>query len=258
MSVSQLPVFKLLVWREIREAYVASSGGLLWALLVPLAQLAIYAFVFTKILQIRLPGTDATAFVPFLAIAFWPWTAFSDGLLRATTSLSDNRQLIGKVQVPFHVLVLAKMTAPFLLALGGYVAVIIVLASTGTSVHLSALPGAIWLLLLLYAFTAALSLIASVTQVFLPDLRHALHPILMLGFFATPILYSPSMVPEKYRGWFDLNPLAYLVERLRSLLLQGHWQPTLLDLFATLVFGGFLLLAIIYFNRLAPRVEEYL
>ncbi len=251
-------VFRLLLIRDLKETYANTTLGFIWALVLPLMVLAIYAFVFTKVLQVRLPGAVGAGFVAYLAIALWPWTALSEGLVRAASSLTDAAGLIGKVKIPLQVVVLSKITAVFLLALVGYVLVLLVLAATGTPISLLGLPVAMMLLLMVFLLTVALGMTAAVTQVFFPDLRHALPAFIMLGFFLTPILYSIEMVPERYRVVYQLNPLAYLFERLREVLLTDRWQPTVHDALAGIAVIALVALALAYFNRLRPVVEEYL
>lgn len=251
-------VFRLLLTRDLKETYVNTALGFIWALVLPLAVLAIYAFVFTRVLQVRFPDAIGTGFVAYLAIALWPWTAFADGLMRATNSLTDAAKLIGKVQIPLHVVVLSKLTAVFLLTMLGYVLVLVVLSLTGTPVSLAGIPVALVLLAMLFLLTAALGLFFSISQVFFPDLRHALPALIMLGFFLTPILYSVDMVPDRFRTVYQFNPLAYLFERLREVLLTQQWQPVMGDAIVAAALLAVLGLALAYFQRLRPRVEEYL
>ncbi len=252
-----LPLFQALLVREIRAQYIDSIGGLLWTLLLPLVQLAVYAFVFTKIFKMRMPDAELVGFLPYLAVAMWPWNAFAEGLNRGASAITDNAALIGKVALPKHVLVAVAVTAPFLISLVGYAAVLVVLRITGTDLNLLGLIGLLPVLFGIYLLTLALALVAAATQVFIRDLRHALVALLMIGFFATPILYSLSLVPERYHIWYQFNPFTHLVELIRDLLLPGSyagqsgwWVIALSPLL--------LLLAFRYFNRLAGRFEDFL
>src|SRR5689334_7888342 len=95
--------------RELRNRYLGSLSGGLWALLQPLAQLAIYGFVWAYVFKMRLPGGDASpaAVVPFLALGVWPWNAFAESISRSATVIQENAGLIGKVALPRSVLVIA-------------------------------------------------------------------------------------------------------------------------------------------------------
>ncbi len=252
-------LLRSLVVREIRVQYLESLGGLLWTLVLPLLQLAVYAFVFTKIFQVRLPGADLGGFVPYLAVAMWPWNAFAESLSKATAAITDNEALIGKVALPKQVLVTAAVTAPFLVNMVGYLAVLVILAATGTTISLLGVLLMLPVLLSIYLFTLALALIASATQVFIRDLRHALTAFLMIWFFSTPIIYALAMVPERYHVWYELNPFTHYVEILRGLLLPGASSVTPIQLMVVTVLPLVLLwLGGRYFGRLADRFEDFL
>src|SRR5690606_29052734 len=96
--------------RDFRNRFSNSFFGGMWALLQPLLQLAVYAFVFGYVFKARIPGADAPGYVPFLVVALWPWTAFAEAVLRSTTVIQDNAALIGKVALPREVLVLASVS----------------------------------------------------------------------------------------------------------------------------------------------------
>jgi len=250
-------LFRTLLSREIRANYLESFGGLAWALLLPLAQLAIYAFVFTKIFRMRMPDADLIGFVPYLAVAMWPWNAFAEGLSRGTTAITDNAALIGKVALPKEVLVTVAVCAPFAVSFVGYFAVLVVLTLTGTSLNWIGFPLLLLAMAGLLVFTLACALLTSATQVFIRDLQHALGPILMLGFFATPILYGLSLVPEQYHVWYQLNPFTHIVELIRGLLLPGNYRTT----FGWIILATtpvLLWLAHRYFSRLSNRFEDFL
>ena len=115
--------------RELRNRFAGSFSGGLWALFQPLIQLAVYAFVFVHVFKARVPGADAPGYVPFLVTALWPWTAFSEALLRSTTAIQDNAALIGKVALPREVARRWRASASsFIVHLVGFVAIVLVLA----------------------------------------------------------------------------------------------------------------------------------
>ena len=256
--MSRLSLATHFVRRELRERYRGSFTGFGWALLQPLLQLAIYAFVFVQIFNARVPGADAPGYVPFLVVGMWPWVAFSDAVVRSTTALQDNAALIGKVALPREVLVLAPCAARALLHLGGFVATLVALAAGGQGVQLSRLPLALLLYVPMFAYTLGISLIFASLQVFVRDLVQMLAQLLTLMMFAAPIFYDRASLPLRYQGWLDLNPFTAYVEGFRYLLL-GHGQleiSTLLILLATaavtLALGHWL------FRRLDPHFEDFL
>ena len=246
------------IWRELRERYRGSFTGFGWALLQPLLQLAIYAFVFVQIFKARVPGADAPGYVPFLVVAMWPWVAISDALVRSTTALQENAALIGKVALPREILILAPCCASFLLHGGGFVAILLALAMTGQGIQIQYLPLAVLLYVPMFAYTFGVALIFASMQVFVRDLFQILGQLLTLMMFAAPIFYDRANLPEQYQRWLDLNPYTFYAEGFRSILL-GYgpfpWSGLLIAVSVALVT---LLLGHWIFKRLDPHFEDFL
>lgn len=244
--------------RELRERYRGSFTGFGWALLQPLLQLAIYAFVFVQIFKAKVPGAGAPGYVPFLVVGMWPWLAFSDAIVRSTTAIQDNAALIGKVALPREILVIAPCSASFLLHLGGFVAILIALAVSGQDVLISRLPLVLLLYVPMFAYTLGIALIFSALQVFVRDLAQILNQLLMLMMFAAPIFYDRSNIPERFQGWLDLNPFTFYVESMRNVLLgygDFPWHGLMVALpvaLLSLAIGRWL------FSRLDPHFEDFL
>src|SRR5210317_1324265 len=150
--------FQNLVVRQIRQDYLENLTGFAWLILQPLILLAVYAFVFSTIFQARLPEAEDIGFVPYLAVAFWPWTAFSEAILRANNSITANSALIGKVAFATEQIPLASVTATFIMHLIGFLAVLVVLQLMGTNVHWPYLLLALPVIVLMWVFACAISL----------------------------------------------------------------------------------------------------
>lgn len=258
MTLTRWRLLRQFYLRELRTRYLGSVSGFIWPLIQPLALLGIYAYVFVVIFNARVPEARGSGFVPYLAIAFWPWTAFSESLQRAVPVIQGNAGLISKVAIPLGILVESTVAATFTLQMAGYAAVLVVLAAVGVPIHPSGLPGAVLVLAVLYCFTLGLAYLLSALQVFIRDLEHGLTPVLMLWFFGTPILYSISLIPEAYRWAAHANPMTWYVSTLRELLLYGDWTPSAGDAVAVAGAVGVLVLGRFVFHRLAPRFEDFL
>lgn len=220
--------------------------------------LAVYAFVFSTIFQARIPDAEGVGFISYLAVAFWPWTAFSESILKASSTITGNAALIGKVAFPSEMLPLSVVAATFTMHMIGYVAVLIVLVLSGTELNWLGLLLAVPLLLLLALFAAGLALFASSLQVFIRDLGQILPPLITFWFFVTPILYSTSMLPEKLAVIFSWNPVAWYVTRLREALLTGFSPPSLMDLVVPLLSILTLVCGFFLFRRLRGHFEDFL
>ena len=246
------------VRREIRNRWLGSFSGGLWALLQPLIQLAVYGFVWVYVFRMRIQGFEsAGGLVAFLAIGMWPWNAFAESLNRATTAVQDNAALIGKIAMPRELLVLASVVSSFLLHGIGFCAIIFVLWLGGTPIHAAGLPFAALAFAQLFALALGFALLLAALQVFVRDLAPILAQLLPLWMFAGPVLYPRDFLPERFRGWLDWNPFTFYPEALRESLL-GYGvavQPWYVAFAIALVV---LVLGHIVFRRLSPHFEDFL
>jgi ABC-type polysaccharide/polyol phosphate export permease len=244
--------------RDIRNRYLGSFSGGLWALVQPLIQLAVYGFVFVYVFHAKVPGADAPGYVPFLALGLWPWVAFSEALTRATTAIQDNAPLINKVAMPREVLVFASVAASFLVHCIGFCAVVFALRAYGVPVDLLALPIALAGFVQLFLFALGCAFLCAAVQVFVRDLAPALPQLLMLWMFASPVFYARESLPERYRDWLQWNPFAYYPEYFRALLLHAGSTGLLTTAVALLIAVTTLLLGLFVFRRLNPHFEDFL
>jgi len=250
--------FQNLVVRQIRQDYLENLTGFAWLILQPLILLAVYAFVFSTIFKARIPEAADIGFVPYLAVAFWPWTAFSEAILKANSSITANAALIGKVAFATEQIPLATVTATFIMHLIGYVAVLIVLQLMGTSIYWLYLLLVLPIMLLMWVFACAIALFSSAIQVFVRDLAQILPPLMTFWFFTTPILYSASYLPESIQQLAQLNPMAWFVARLRELLLFGEINFGLTALFIVLFIAIFSWASLRFFRRFSGHFEDFL
>jgi len=205
---------------EIRGRFAGSVGGFAWSLLTPFANLIIYVFVFSKVFQIRLKPmeTGTESFVIFFLAGLLPWAAFSEALGNATDLFIGKANLITKVAFPIEVLPITGVVVPFVLQGFGFVMFLGYLALKGYFY-----AGWIWLpvvIVLHMVFTLGLVILISSLCVFLRDIKQVIGIVLSLGFFATPIIYPLSMVPEKLRWIIKLNPLTPFIELYHQVLLS--------------------------------------
>lgn len=246
--------------RELRNRYLGSLSGGLWALLQPLAQLAIYGFVWAYVFKMRPPGGDTSpaAVVPFLALGVWPWTAFSESVTRSATVIQENAGLIGKVALPRAVLVFATASSSFLLHGVGFCAVMLVLALLGMPIALVMLPLALAVFALLFVLALGFAFLFAAIQVFVRDLSQVLAQVMPLWMFVSPVLYAREFLPEHYRGWLDFNPFTFYPESFRALLLgMGAVEPIAIAK-AFLVAVAVCAIGYGVFRRLDPRFEDFL
>jgi homopolymeric O-antigen transport system permease protein len=244
--------------RELKNRFAGSFSGGLWALIQPLIQLAVYAFVFVNIFKARVPGAGAPGYVPYLVVALWPWTAFSEAILRSTTAIQDNAALIGKVAMPREVLVLSTVASSFAVHMAGFIAIVLVLGIARDDIFLASLPLALLLFVPLFALALGISLIAASVQVFVRDLVQALGQILNVLMFVAPIFYDRSILPANMQGWMSVHPFTFYAEAFRAVLLHHGVLSLTHCAIAIAIAAAVLLLGQWVFKRLDSHFEDFL
>ncbi len=241
--------------RELRTRYLGSATGLAWALIHPLALLAVYHFVFTTIFRAGAVATQS--FLAFVAVALWPWLAAQEALQRGTVSLANYAGLIRKAAFPHEAIVYASVGATLVLQFAGYVVVLLVLVAIGEPIRLQGLLLAVPLWLVMAIAVAGVALMLASLQVFVRDVEHVLMPVLMMLMYLTPVLYPLSLVPANLRGFVAANPFTWLVDRMRAALLEGQLAPRLSDVVALAVAVAIFLAGRWMFRRLSPHFEDF-
>lgn len=246
------------LWRELRTRFAGSISGGLWALFQPLIQLCVYYFAFVFIFKVTVPGENPPGYLPFLAAGMWPWFAFSEAVVRATTVIHENAALIGKVAVPRAILVFASVASSFLIHVTGFIFIIAVLALTTNDIDMLGIVPALLLMAPLFVFGLGLALLLSAVQVFIRDLAQVLSQLMTMLMFAAPILYARSAMPERFRAAMDLHPFTFYAESSRALLLDyGNFSFARLAT-ACAIALAMLLVGYWAFRRLDPHFEDFL
>jgi lipopolysaccharide transport system permease protein len=223
---------------RIRVRYKQSVLGLGWAVLQPLATMAVLTVVFAYIA--RVPTGD----VPYALVALAglvPWTCFSNALTTSTQSLVSHAQLVTRVYFPREILPLTYVVAAVVDGLVAALVLVGLVAWYGRPVD----PR--WSMMLvtaivLLALVTALALLFSATQVRFRDIGVAMPIVLQLLLFATPVAYPLETVPARILPLYSLNPLVGIVENFRraaldlgpvhlsSLAVSAAWAAVLLPL----------------------------
>lgn len=258
MAIHGRSLLAALVLRDVRSRFIGSASGWIWLILTPLLLLAVYGFVFGVIFRARVPEGLDIPFVAWLAVALWPWLAFSEGVLRGSRSILEHSALISKVAIQRELLVISAVSSAFLLHMAGYLVVLIALSWLGTPIHFGGLPAALLGLLTLYVFALGLGMALAAVQVFVRDLEQALPTLLMFWFFLTPILYAPQMLPDQYSRWLHLNPMTWWMDQVRSPLLWGDLLPGWSLLVLASASMVMLWLGWRLFRRMSPHFEDFL
>ena len=241
-----------LIWalalKDIRVRYKRSALGFLWALLHPLFMMIILAVVFSTVMQIKISN-----YAVFLICALLPWTFFTQALAYAVDSMVGNGDLLKKIHVDksvFPVAAVLSNVVNFVFSLVTMVTVLLVLRFPfhWTWIYLP-VP-----FLSLILFALGLGFFLAMANVFLRDVGQTLQVVLSAWFYVSPVIYNLDFVPARYRIFFRLNPMVYVLDGFRVAIYYGQ-LPSLRNMAMT-VGCGITSLAVGYY--LFRRYEDTL
>ena len=231
---------------EFKARFARSGLGALWMIFNPLAQVAIYALIFTNIMSARIADIDNVySFAIYLSSGIMAWSLFNDIISRCLSLFVNNGSLMKKVMFPKVVLPTIAVGAAVADNLALFLCILLIFALLGhaPTVQLFWLPA---LTLSVVALAVGIGLILGILNVFIRDIGQAVPIILQIGFWFTPIVYPLSIIPERYQGLLALNPMYPIVRGYQDILVYGK-APELTDVAvivavsAVLMIGGFVL-----------------
>jgi lipopolysaccharide transport system permease protein len=241
-----------LAWRDVKVRYKQTAIGVAWAVLQPLVTMLIFTALFGRLAGVPSDG------VPYPIFAFaglLPWTYFSQAIGRSGTSLVSNAGLVTKVYFPRLAIPVSAAMAPLvdcivslalLMALGAYYRI-----APGWPLLLLPL-----MLLLCVAAALAVSLWLSALCVRYRDVGVVIPFLLQVWMYASPVAYPASVVPERWRFLYDLNPMSGLIDGVRWSIL-GTGAPDVRSLALSVVVIGVLLISgLAYFGQMEQTFAD--
>ena len=206
----------VLTQKELKVRYKRSFFGYLWSIANPLA-LALVFFVAFKIFM-KIPIENYTL---FLIAGLFPWQWFSNSVNSSAGVFISNASLIKKVNFRKEVLIIAAVLNDMLHFILSIPVIILFVFIYGLKPSLLWLIGIPLLLIIQFVITFGFSIAISAINLFFRDIERIVFIFTTLMFYVTPIIYSESMIPQKYRPLIMLNPLTTLMVNWRNLLMNG-------------------------------------
>lgn len=244
-SINAAAYWQLLVnltRREVKGRYSQSLLGIGWAVAQPLAMMAVFTLVFSRLGNI---SADGVAYPLFAYAGLVPWFFFMNSVNSGTMSLVQYRNIVTKTYFPREIIPIAQVCARLLdfAAASSVFALLLIYYRVDVTRWTALAP---MLFVLLVAFTTGVTLLTSAVNVFYRDVSPVVQIVLQLWLYVTPIAYPIAKVPERWRRWIAANPLSGIIEGLRSAIVYGRepdW-PLLgvsAALSATVLIGAFVL-----------------
>jgi lipopolysaccharide transport system permease protein len=240
------------VWRDLKIRYKQTAIGALWAILQPFLTMLVFSVVFGRLAHMPSDGLPHSVFYYSALLA---WIYFAGALQHATNTMVENQRVITKVFFPRLLLPLAAVGSG-LVDLGFGLVVYF-----GMAIYYRIVPNGALLLLPIFLLLAVLTALGvglwlSALNAIYRDVRYVVPFIIQFWMFASPVAYPSSLVPEKWRWLYGLNPMAGVVDGFRWSL-TGHGEPPTLLLAAStgmvlLLIGG----GVIYFRKVEGTVAD--
>ncbi|WBY00716.1 ABC transporter permease [Ramlibacter tataouinensis] len=242
----------------LRDRFLGSRLGTVWAVLNPVLMLTTYTFVFGFVFKAKLPGADTTlAYATWLIAGYGPWLAISESLNSAAQSVTGNSGLVKNMAFKTECLPLASSMlglVPLSISIVFALVLLTVDGNAPTWHALAAIPG----VLLSFAFLAALGVGLAVFTVFVRDFALILPNLLLILLFASPIFYPVEAMPSLLKNVAQWNPFFLMAEFVRQPLMfhvVPHWSQWTYVAALTALIGSFNL---ILFRRLKGSLSSLL
>jgi lipopolysaccharide transport system permease protein len=246
-------LFYFLAWRDILVRYKQTAIGVVWALLRPFLTMVVFTIVFGKLGKFP---SDGAPYAVMVFAALLPWQFFSNSLTEASNSLIGNSNLISKVYFPRLIIPSSAVITSFVdFLISGVIMV-------GLMIWYRFVPG--WRIFTLpifiaIAFAAAMGIGLWLTalNVKYRDFRYIVPFIVQFGLYISPVGFSSSVVPEKWRLLYSLNPMVGVIDGFRWAILGGgatiNWPSFILSNMLVLLF---LVTGIWYFRKMEKTFAD--
>jgi len=211
-------LFFILAWRDVAVRYKQTAIGVAWAFVRPFMTMVVFTVVFGYLAKLPTGGPVPYAVMVFAGLL--PWTLFASVLADASNSVIGNANLISKVYFPRLIVPLSTVVV----ALVDFLVSLVILA--GLMLWFGVRPG--WQILLLPVFvvlallaSAGPALWASAIIVKYRDFRFVVPFVLQFGLYASPVGFSSTVVSERWRLLYNLNPLVGIIDGFRWCIVGG-------------------------------------
>jgi len=201
--------------RDIKIRYKQTALGFLWAIIQPLFMMLVFTIIFGGFAKIP---SDGIPYPLFSFAALLPWMLFSEGLTRSTMSMVQNSNIMSKVYFPRLIMPISGILSPLVDFAVSISILVLMMVYYGFVPTLNVVFLPLFILLAL-ATSLGIGLWLSALNVKYRDFQYTVPFIIQIWMYASPVVYSASMIPEAIRPLYGLNPMAGVIEGFRWALL---------------------------------------
>ncbi len=206
-----------LTWRDVRVRYKQTLLGAGWAVMQPLFTMIVFTIIFGKFAKMP---SDGIPYPLFAYSVLMPWTFFANALTTSSNSLVVSSGLITKVYFPRLIMPAAAVLAGLVDLAFSFVLLVglMIWYRVPLTANVVILPV---LMILLIALALGVGTWLAALHVRFRDVRYIVPFLIQFWMYATPIIYPASIVPQRFRAVYELNPLVGIIEGFRVALLSG-------------------------------------
>jgi lipopolysaccharide transport system permease protein len=240
------------VWRDIKVRYKQTVIGAAWAILQPLMTMLVFSLFFGRLAKIPSQGLP---YPIFYYCALLPWTYFATAMQAATNVVVEHQRVITKVYFPRVILPISSVVSGLL----DFAISFVVLICMMFYYRIVPTKAVIWLpfFTLLAVLTAlGVGLWLSALNALYRDVRYVLPFLVQFWMFASPVAYSSSLVPVKWRGLYGLNPMTGVIEGFRWALTGNGQPPGALMAASSTAVGLLVLGGLIYYHAVEGKIAD--
>jgi lipopolysaccharide transport system permease protein len=211
-----------LVWRDIKVQYAQTALGAAWAVVQPLMTMLIFTLVFGRLAKIP---SDGVPYSVFTLAALIPWMYFSNAFSAASASLVNSSNLITKVYFPRLIIPIVSVLSGLVNFAVSCVVLAVMMIWYHVTPSLLAIPMIPALLLLMILTATGVGCWLAAVYIQYRDVRQIVPFIVQIWMYISPVVYPLSLVPERYRTLYALNPMAGIIQTFRVVLLRTGEIP---------------------------------
>lgn len=243
--------------KDLKQRYLGSYLGILWAFIQP----AITVFVFWFVFQVgfRSQPIENFPYVLWMVCGMFPWFFFADAWTSATNSIISHSYLVKKVVFRVSLLPVIQIMSALLISSFFVLLLFMMFGAYGYWPCLYNLQ-IFYYLFATICLVFGLSLITSTLTVFMKDVGQLVGMLLQFGFWATPIFWNLKILPVEYQVYLKLNPMYYVVEGYRESFItyEWFWEHPLRGLWFWLVTAFLLVAGMALFRKMRPHFADVL
>lgn len=234
----------LMVWRELKVRYKQTMLGVAWAVVQPFFTMIVFSVIFGRLAGLP---SDGLPYPVFSFAALLPWQLFSLALNESSNSVVTNQRLLTKIYFPRLLLPISAVAVALSDFAIAFVVLLAMMAYYGVAPSIAIVTIPLWTLLAVVS-ALGIGLWLAALNVRYRDIRYTLPFLTQIWLYATPIAYSTSLIPERWRPLYALNPMVGVVEGFRWALLGSGSLPGRMLMISTGAVLTILISGLFYFR----------